>query len=162
MFRGTTWKPLCLALAGAAAVALYSVADEPPPPPVERTIEAVTESGSMFMREKLDVAHDIIDGLAFEDFGRIERGANKLLKMADEASWRVRRDPVYMHYSADFEANALRLREAAQKRSLGSATFAYMHLTVSCTACHQHVRGVVQVAPTTDGRIAPSGTRVIR
>lgn len=153
------WKLTCAALLIAGLVSFHSPAAESDSPP---GTEADTQSGEAFMQAKLKATHEIVDGLAFEDFTRIERGADELLRVAELASWKVRRDPVYMHYAMDFEETALRLRDAARRRSVESATFAYMHLTVSCTACHQHVRNVVQVAPARGARFESWNRRVLR
>lgn len=158
----TFWKPTCAAFVIAGLVSFHSPAAEPDPPPASRLLEANADSGDAFMQAKLAATHEIVDGLAYEDFTRIERGAVELLRVAELASWKVRRDPLYMHYTTDFEETAVRLRDAARRRSIDSATFAYMHLTVSCTACHQHVRNVVQVAPARGARFESWNRRVVR
>ena len=157
-----SWKAALATVALAGVVTFHAFADEIHPPPASRTLDAYDGSGKPFMHAKLAATHQIVDGLAFEDFSRIERGADELLRMTELASWKVRRDPIYMHYSADFESTSLRLRSAARARSIEKATFAYMHLTVSCTACHQHVRGVVQIAPAADATAQPTGRTVLR
>ncbi len=157
-----SWKATLATVALGGLVTFHTVADEINPPPASRTLDNDDDSGKPFMHAKLAAAHQIVDGLAFEDFSRIENGADELLRMTELASWKVRRDPIYMHYSADFEGTALRLRDAARARSIEKATFAYMHLTVSCTACHQHVRDVVQIAPAADATAQPTVRTVIR
>ncbi|NQV22912.1 MAG: hypothetical protein HQ518_00970 [Rhodopirellula sp.] len=161
MFKQYSWKPLCAALALAGLLSFHSIAAENSPPPASRVLDAETESGEAFMHAKLTATHLVVDGLAYEDLGRIEKGADELLQITELASWKVRRDSVYMHYAGDFERTATRLRDAARAHSIEKATFAYIHLTVSCTACHQHVRNVVQVAPATEARFHP-GSRPMR
>lgn len=144
-------------------VSFHSIeADGNPPPPV-RSRAARSESGNSFMRAKLNATHQIVDGLAFEDFSRIEQAANDLMSIGESASWKVNRNPVYMQYAADFENTARQLRDAGRARNIEKATFAYMHLTVSCAACHRHVRNVIQIAPQQDARFVPVPRgRVIR
>lgn len=162
MLKRLPWKPLCAAVALAGLVSFRSTAAEKHPPPASRSLQVEHESSKSFMQAKLIAAHQVVDGLAYEDFDRIERGADELLRMTELASWKVRRDPIYMHYSADFESTALRLRDAARARSIEKATFAYLHLTVSCMACHQHVRNVVQIAPAAEARIDASNRTTVR
>jgi hypothetical protein len=162
MLKRFPWKPLCAVVALASLVSFHSTAAEKHPPPASRSLETEEASGKLFMHAKLLATHQVVDGLAFEDFARIERGADELLRMTELASWKVRRDPIYMHYSSDFETTALRLLDAARARSIEKATFAYMHLTVSCTACHLHVRNVVQIAPATEANAAPSNQTIVR
>ena len=102
---------------------------------------------SQFMQRKLTTVHKVVEGLATEDFDLVRDGADEWLTLAESATWNVPRDPVYMHYSRDFENVVRRMRDAAERESLQEATFAYVHVTVSCMACHEHVRGVVRVAP---------------
>lgn len=161
MFKQIPWKFVCAAIALAGLASLHTIAAEKDPPPASRLLDAEPESGEAFMHAKLEATHQVIDGLAYEDYDRIEQGAEKLLQITELASWKVRRDPVYMHYAGDFERTATRLRDAARSRSIEKATFASIHLTVSCTACHQHVRNVVQVAPATEARFR-SGNRPMR
>ena len=164
MWSQFSWKAALATVALAGAVTFHAFADEIHPPPASRTFDDDDGDGSgkSFMHAKLAATHQIVDGLAFEDFSRIEGGADELLRMTELASWKVRQDPLYMHYSADFESISLRLRAAARARSIEKATFAYMHLTVSCTACHQHVRDVVQIAPAPDATAQPTGQTVFR
>lgn len=162
MLKQGLLKPLCALAAVATLASLHSASAEKHPPVAERSIDPDTQTPVSFMHAKLRATHHIIDGLAFEDFNRVEEGAEELLRMTELASWKVRRDPVYMHYSADFERTATRLRDAARAHSIEKATFAYMHLTVSCTTCHQHVRNVVQVAPASGARLPDVGPTVIR
>ena len=99
-----------------------------------------------FMRRKLAMVNDIVEGIATEDFDLIEEGAGKLLSLAESAAWKSTKDPYYRHYSANFEQAAKGLISAAKSESVEKATFAYVHVTISCTACHQHVRGTIRVA----------------
>ncbi len=161
MFNQLSWKPLCLVAVIAAFASYHSVSAEKHPPAASRLMVSAQE-GQSFMDAKLEATHQIIDGLAFEDFAKIEEGADELLQITELSSWKVRRDPVYMHYSTDFERTSLRLRDAARARSIEKATFAYIHLTVSCMTCHQHVRNVVQIAPAADAKLPPANRSVIR
>ncbi len=157
-------KPRSICLAAVVVLPVVSASFHSVAAPPAGRIAGTQNSharGSDFMQAKLPAVHDIVDGLAYEDFQRIEQGSNELLRLAGLASWKVRRDPVYMSYSSDFEQTALRLRDAARSRRLEEATFAYVHLTVSCTACHRHVRGVVQIAPGRGAMFERPG-RVIR
>ena len=99
-----------------------------------------------FMRRKLSMVQNIVEGIAVEDFDLISKGGMELLALAESATWKSTKDPYYRHYSANFEQSAKGLLAAAKSESVEKATFAYVHVTFSCTACHQHVRGTVRVA----------------
>lgn len=111
-----------------------------------RNPETEPDDLNEFMRSKLAMVHKIVEGLAVEDFSLIEKGARELDAIAESAAWNASRDPYYRNYSANFQHAARGLIEAAKSKSIEKATFSYVHVTISCTACHQHVRGVVRVA----------------
>ncbi len=113
------------------------------------TLHAVQKSDAAqqeFMRQKLSMVYNIVEGLAQEDFELIEKGAKNLLALAESAEWQSTKDPYYRHYSGNFRQAAKGLMAAAQSESVEKATYAYIHVTVSCTACHQHVRNTVRLA----------------
>jgi len=66
--------------------------------------------------------------------------------LSESAAWASDGDPFYRHYSSNFEQAIGSLLKAADAKSPEKVTFAYMHVMVSCTACHQHVRNTVRVS----------------
>ena len=99
-----------------------------------------------FMREKLTMVNDIVEGLATDDFDLVKEGGLELAKLTESAAWLSDRDPFYRHYSSHFEQAVRGLIKAAESKSPEKVTFAYVHVTFSCTACHQHVRNVDRLA----------------
>ncbi|GAB5441059.1 MAG: hypothetical protein Fues2KO_14080 [Fuerstiella sp.] len=99
-----------------------------------------------FMRGKLKMVQKIVEGLATDDFDLQQAGAMDLLKLSESATWKSLNDPFYRHYSRNFEVAVRGLLDAAKSENPEKATFAYMHVTVSCMACHQHVRSTKRVA----------------
>ncbi|MEZ6123190.1 MAG: hypothetical protein R3C49_08465 [Planctomycetaceae bacterium] len=99
-----------------------------------------------FMRSKLNMVQKIVEGIATEDFRMIRDGGMELAALAESAAWKSAGDPFYAQYSAAFEETVKVLISAADSKSVEKATFAYVHVTISCTACHQHVRGTVRTA----------------
>src|SRR6516164_7061994 len=51
-----------------------------------------------FMRKKLALSHDIMEGLALEDFELIEKGAKQLKAMSVAAEFIVIDDPLYAEH----------------------------------------------------------------
>ncbi len=100
----------------------------------------------VFMRQKLAMVNRIVEGLTTEDFGLVTQGANELAELSESAAWASDGDPFYRHYSSNFEQAIRTLLKAADAKSPEKVTFAYMHVMVSCTACHQHVRNTVRVS----------------
>lgn len=99
-----------------------------------------------FMRRKLAATQKIVEGLATDNFKLIDAAADELLAIRESAQWTVSDDPFYSYYSRDFEARVRELKHAAASESPEKATFAYVHVAMSCTACHQRVRRVKRTA----------------
>jgi hypothetical protein len=91
-----------------------------------------------FMRDKMELAQKVLEGLALEDFA-----------MTQEAPWQAFENPDYAQHSATFRRQADALVRAAKDKNLDGATLAYVRLTMSCVDCHKFVRGklVAKVEP---------------
>ena len=96
-----------------------------------------------FMRKKLSAAQDVIEGLALEDFEKIEAGGKQLQASSAAAEFRVINDKVYAEFSDDFHRTAGKLVKAAREKRLEGATLAFMDLTMNCVDCHKFSRGVL-------------------
>jgi hypothetical protein len=96
-----------------------------------------------FMRKKLNSAQDIIEGLALEDFEKIEKGARELKASSAAAEFRMIHDKVYADFADDFHRTAAKLEKAATEKRLEGATLAFMDLTMNCVECHKFSRGVL-------------------
>ena len=131
-----------------------NVAQPPDPdqtPPVSRPVprkksEDDKAGPQVEMRAKLAMVQKIVEGISTEDFDMVEAGATELVTLAESAAWKSSRDPYYRHYSGNFEQAARGLIDAAKRESVEKSTFAYVHVTFSCTACHQHVRSTIRTA----------------
>lgn len=99
-----------------------------------------------FMRGKLNMVQKIIEGLSTDDFDLVQSGSLDLIRLSESATWKSLNDPFYRHYSANFEQAVRGLLTAAKSGSPEKTTFAYVHVTMSCMACHQHVRRTRRVA----------------
>lgn len=141
-------KPLCsiLLLAIGAAWLLKAAPKSDPP-------EMTTRSA---MRAKLTSAHQILEGIATENFSQIETNAQKLIQLSKVAGWRARQTPEYELFTNEFRRHAEAIIEAAQKKNLDGATLAYMQLTFNCASCHKHMRGLRTASRTVPTRFAKS------
>ena len=113
---------------------------------VQNTGKAEKTELQKFMRGKLAMVQKIVEGLSTEDYELIQSGGRELLAISESATWKSVKDPFYAEYSENFEYSVKGMIEAAGSERLSRATFAYVHVTISCTACHQHVRGALRVA----------------
>ena len=98
-----------------------------------------------FMRQKLELSKNILEGLAVEDFGMIQKNAKGLKLLSQAAEWEVPYIPnvdQYLPYTLDFQRTADDLAKKAKDRNLDGATLAFNRITMSCVDCHEYVRTV--------------------
>ena len=98
------------------------------------------QAQSDFMIVKLDMARDVVAGLAAADFEKIARSANEMKKLSMESGWNVQTTPAYLKMSSEFRDSAERLRAAAEKKNIDGATLAYFEVTLNCVRCHKYIR----------------------
>jgi hypothetical protein len=133
----TIRRSLCVSLAGLAGLALAFHAARASQPVQKRT-------RAEFMRQKLDFAKEVLEGLALEQFATIEKGGKALKKLSEAAEWEVATIPNatdYVMMTTDFQRHADELVKQAKAKNIDAATLAYVKLTMSCVQCHKFIRG---------------------
>jgi cytochrome c556 len=93
-----------------------------------------------YMRQKLEHAKNVLEGLAMEDFASIAKNATAMRELSEDARWRVSPNINYLRFSNEFQDLAGELAAKAKERNLDGATLAYVKLTMNCIKCHQLVR----------------------
>lgn len=106
---------------------------------------------SQFMRQKLKLSQNVLEGLSVENFEMIARNARAMNTLSEAAEWKVLPGPEYVGFSTEFQRLNNELIRQANKKNLEAATLAYVGLTINCINCHRHVRD-------TKGPTAPSAT----
>lgn len=96
-----------------------------------------------FMREKLELAQRILEGITMEDYDLVIAKGTKLAAMTEAADWRVFENPDYDQHSKTFKRHVDSLVQAAKKKNLDAATLGYVRMTMSCVDCHKMVKGKV-------------------
>lgn len=94
-----------------------------------------------FMREKLELAQRLLEGVTTEDYDLIIVKGGVLSGMTKEADWRLFENPDYDQQSVTFRRHVDALVRAAKKKDSDAATLAYVRMTMSCVDCHKLVRG---------------------
>ncbi len=92
------------------------------------------------MREKLQKAQTILDGVATEDFEKIKASADRLDTLTQMAEWQVFKSPEYVRQSENFRAAVRKLSADAKAKNLDAASLDYVEMTLSCVACHKAIR----------------------
>lgn len=102
--------------------------------------QANADDSKTFMERKLTASKSIIEGLSRADFDLVEKYAQDLMLISQEANWKVLNTKPYLKMSADFRSSAERMRDAANEKNLDGATLAYFEVTLSCVRCHKYIR----------------------
>lgn len=94
------------------------------------------------MAEKLKYAQTLLEGLATNDFEKIEKSAEELMRISKAAEWAVFKTPSYEVNTNNFRRSAEDIIKKAKAKNLDGATLSYVDMTVTCVRCHQHCREV--------------------
>jgi len=94
------------------------------------------------MAEKLKYSQSLLEGLAVNDFEKIEKSAQELMRISKAAEWAVLKTPTYEVHTNNFRRSAEEIIKKAKAKNLDGATLAYVDMTVTCIRCHQHCREV--------------------
>ncbi len=124
---------LIILFAIASSLLLTGAASKVDPP-------EITTRGAM--RAKIVSTHQILEGIATENYSQIETNAQKLIQLSKVAGWRARQTPEYDLFTNEFRRHAEALVESAQNKNIDGATLAYMQLAFNCASCHKHMRGL--------------------
>jgi len=103
------------------------------------------ENVSKFMQAKLDSSKDVLEGLVTEDFDLIQKGTKKMIEMSNATEWQLVEGPIFAQQSAEFRNAAKDVAKYAQKKNIDGASLSYLHLTMTCIACHKQIKKSVVV-----------------
>lgn len=103
------------------------------------------ENVTKFMQAKLHSSKEVLEGLMTEDFDLIQKGTTKMIEMSNATDWQVVEGPIFARQSAEFRSAAKTILENAQKKNLDGASLGYLHLTMTCIACHKQIKQSVVV-----------------
>ena len=92
------------------------------------------------MRQKLDRAKSILEGLTLENYDKIASSARQLRLLSTETGWNVVQTEQYRIYSEQFRRDCSSLEQAAKAKDVNRAALAYVGLTVHCVQCHTYMR----------------------
>lgn len=98
---------------------------------------------SKFMRQKLTSSQLVLEGLMVEDFDKMQKGAQEMIKMSNATDWQVIEGPIFAQQSEEFRSAARQIIKFAKKKNLDGASLSYLHLTMSCISCHKKVNKVL-------------------
>lgn len=98
---------------------------------------------SKFMREKLTSSQLVLEGLMVEDYDMMQKGAKKMIEMSNATEWQVIEGPIFARQSEEFRSAAKQVIKFAKEKNIDGASLSYLHLTMTCIACHKKVNKVL-------------------
>jgi cytochrome c556 len=105
---------------------------DPPPLPSEQQV----------MQVKLKRAQALLEALVKEDFKAMEQNAASLAEISRATAFlRAYKTEEYELQARVFQKSADTLAAKARDKNIDGATLAYLDMTQSCVACHNHFRG---------------------
>lgn len=136
---------LLVALSALAVVPTVAKDEKSPSPKTESPTEPGIKKRAIkaFMRKKLALSQDIIEGLALENFELIDKGAKQLIAMSVAEEFLVSNDSVYKEHADDFRRVVTKLEKAAREKRIDGATLGFMDMTMNCVECHKHARTIL-------------------
>jgi hypothetical protein len=96
-----------------------------------------------FMRRKLELSKQILEGLTTENFDTVDRSARGLRQLSEAALWGVGSTPNatdYAVFTKEFQRLCEDLTASAKQKNLDGSTLVYLRLTMNCVNCHKYVR----------------------
>lgn len=97
------------------------------------------------MKEKLDAAHGVLEGIATGDFAKIEKHATQLKEISRATTWHKQDSEEFMLFAKSFQNSAQFLVERAKEKDLEGVSMGYIRTTLDCIRCHNTLRpGKVQ------------------
>ena len=99
------------------------------------------QTGSFWMKKKLELSEAIMSGLAVGDSKSIAKNAQTMQNLSKIEGWSRRKDAKqYRELLDDFREANSELISQAQDGDLDNAAIAFTQVTLNCIKCHQHLR----------------------
>jgi Rieske Fe-S protein len=121
-------------------------ADEPAPLPVAKSPADAqppqVPNEAQVMRVKLQRSQVLLQALTMEDFKTLQENAESLVRISRATEFlRAYKTEEYEFQARVFQKAAEALAAKAKEKNIDGAMLAYMDITISCVACHNHFRG---------------------
>jgi hypothetical protein len=97
---------------------------------------------SDLMKNKLENAQKVLEGIAKNDFDKIAKSADDLMLISKKAEFQAIKTPRYEVHMNEFRRAAEGLIDNAKTKNLDGAALSYVEMTLSCVKCHKYVRDV--------------------
>lgn len=95
----------------------------------------------MLMRQKLECAHGLLEGIVRENFDMITKNAETLATISRATTWHKQDSAEFLHFAKSFQNSADFLVEQAKAKNIEGVALGQMRVTLDCMQCHTFVRG---------------------
>lgn len=117
-----------------------SASEAQAPPPDDLHVHPPVQGSIGIMKAKLAHAQAVLEGIVLEDFDQVEKNAQHLNSLSQQAEWLVHRTVEYTVFSSEFRRVTEDLAKNAAKKNIHAVTLDYMQMTMTCVKCHSHMR----------------------
>lgn len=100
------------------------------------------DKATQLMRNKLEHAQKILEGIALADLDVVRKHADELLELTKRLEWRAVKTPQYEVQTNQYRRALEEINKAAHDKNLDAAALGYVDMTLSCVRCHKYVREV--------------------
>jgi hypothetical protein len=133
--RSAVWT-VAVALLVAVVVVVPGRADDKPKP----KDEPKPKKKLTVMQRKLMYAEKVLEGLAVNDFAKIDTAADGLIACVKDETWKINETEKYMAHTNDFMRRVQSLKKAAKDKNIDAAALSYVDMTLTCVRCHEYLR----------------------
>ena len=63
-----------------------------------------------------------------------------MIEMSNATEWQLVEGPIFAQQSAEFRNAAKDVLNYAKKKNIDGASLSYLHLTMTCIACHKQIK----------------------
>jgi hypothetical protein len=102
--------------------------------------EKPLRDASYWMKRKLELSQQVLEGLALADFDKIDKAARTMDTLNSIEKFVRGRNEAYRAQLEIFRYANASLVKAAAKENLDGATLAFNQMTLSCVNCHKQLR----------------------
>ena len=137
--RGMTLRPFMAFVAAlvllASSGSVSAQAGSAPKPPV-----AASNTTQALMRQKLENAHGLLEGIIREDYALIIKYGEALANISRATTWHKLDSEDFMVHARNFQASTDYLLEQARAKNIEGVALGYVRVTLDCMRCHDGVR----------------------
>lgn len=105
------------------------------------TAASPTNTTQALMRQKLEAAHGLLEGMVRGDDTQIERHLSMLANISKATTWHKLDSPDFLAHARSFSSAIDDMKQQLKKKDSEGLAVAYGRVTSACIQCHATLRG---------------------